>query len=83
MQIEDIKKMIEQGLGGSEAKVVGDGTHFEATVICDAFEGKRMLEQHRMVYATLGDSMEGAIHAMSIRTYTPQGWEKAQQNKII
>ena len=76
MNEAEIKTMIERGLPGSQAIVSGDGTHFEAKVIFKDFTGKSMLEQHRMVYETLGDSMQGAIHALSIRTYTPQDWNK-------
>lgn len=76
MQNEDIKQMIERGLPGSEAHVSGDGTHFEATVIAAEFDGKSLLQKHRLVYATLGDKMGGAIHALSIRAYTPQEWAR-------
>ncbi|MBI1195307.1 MAG: BolA/IbaG family iron-sulfur metabolism protein [Gammaproteobacteria bacterium] len=65
--------MIENGLPGSAVQVTGDGTHFEAFVVSEAFTGKSRLQQHRMVYATLGSNMEGAIHALSIRTATPSG----------
>lgn len=77
METTDIQKLIETGLPGAQAYVTGDGTHFEAVVVSDAFAGKRMLEQHRMVYATLGDRMGGAIHALSIRSFTPQEWARA------
>ncbi|HEY4732356.1 MAG TPA: BolA/IbaG family iron-sulfur metabolism protein [Gammaproteobacteria bacterium] len=79
MNEHDIKRLIEKGLSGSQAFVSGDGTHFEATVICHGFEGKSMLERHRMVYSTLGDGMQGAIHALSIRAYTPLDWDKSQK----
>jgi len=69
----DIKAMIESGLPGSSVQVSGDGTHFEAIVVSEAFSGKSRIQQHRMVYATLGANMEGAIHALSIRTATPSG----------
>ena len=49
MDPENIKRMIEQGLEGSQASVVGDGRHFEAVIVCDAFAGKSMVEQHQMV----------------------------------
>ncbi len=65
---EQIKQWIEQGLAGAVAEVTGDGVHFEAQVICPAFTGKNLLEQHRMVYHALGDKMQGAIHALSLRT---------------
>ncbi|MDA1106928.1 MAG: BolA/IbaG family iron-sulfur metabolism protein [Proteobacteria bacterium] len=72
MDADTIKRMIETGLPGSQAHVSGaDGTHFEAVVISAAFQGKTTLQQHRMVYATLGDNMQSAIHALSLRTSTP------------
>ena len=74
MQTGTIKQMIESGLPGSEAQVSGDGTHFEAIVICDDFAGKAMLARHRMVYGALGDAMQSAIHALSMRTYTRAEW---------
>ena len=65
----DIKQWIEQGLPGAKAQVAGeDGAHFQATVICPAFAGKNMLEQHRMVYEALGGKMQGAIHALGLHT---------------
>lgn len=79
MQNEDIKRMIESGLPGSVAHVSGDGTHFEATVISDAFDGKSLLQKHRLVYATLGANMGGAIHALSIRAYTQQEWSRQSE----
>lgn len=79
MRPDDIKRLIETGLPGSQVRVAGDdGTHFEATVITEAFNGKRLLERHRMVYGTLGDRMQGAIHALSIKAYTPQEWAAQQ-----
>ncbi len=77
MQADEIKRMIEAGIPGCEARVSGDGTHFEADVVSAAFGGKSLLEKHRMVYATLGDGMRGgAIHALSIRPYTPEEWAR-------
>lgn len=70
---EQVKHWIEEGVRDSSAEVVGDGRHFEAVVISSEFSGKMMLEQHRMVYTGLGDKME-VIHALSLRTYTPEQW---------
>ena len=73
MDSDTIKNLIERGLPGAKAVVDGaDGVHFEATVVCGAFAGKLPLARHRMVYATLGDLMGGAIHALSLRTVTPE-----------
>ena len=77
MNMTEIKAAIEAGLPDCEARVTSDGTHFEAVVICDAFDGKGMLEQHKMVYGALGDAMRTSIHALSMRTYTRRQW--AQQ----
>ena len=68
-----IKNLIEQGLPGAQADVHGpDGVHFEATVVAAAFAGKLPLARHRLVYAALGDLMGGAIHALSLKTLTPE-----------
>lgn len=71
MQPHDIKKLIEQGLPGAQVSVIGDGQHFEAEIVSSAFAGKSMVQQHQMVYATLGDKMRAEIHALSLRTRTP------------
>jgi acid stress-induced BolA-like protein IbaG/YrbA len=73
MDTRTIQTLIEQGLPGASAQVHGaDGVHFEAIVVCAAFAGKLPLARHRMVYATLGDRMGGEIHALSLKTLTPE-----------
>jgi acid stress-induced BolA-like protein IbaG/YrbA len=72
MDADTIRRMIEDGLPGARAQVQGDdGVHFEATVVAEAFRGKLPLARHRMVYATLGELMGGAIHALALKTVTP------------
>ena len=72
MNAETIRQLIEQGLPGARAEVQGeDGVHFEAHVVCAQFAGKLPLARHRMVYATLGERMGGEIHALALRTLTP------------
>ena len=72
MNPESIRQLIEQGLPGARAEVQGDdGVHFEARVVCEAFRGKLPLARHRMVYATLGERMGGEIHALALKTLTP------------
>ena len=72
MNADTIRGLIESGLPGARAQVRGDdGVHFEATVVCAAFAGKLPLARHRMVYATLGERMGGEIHALQLRTLTP------------
>jgi acid stress-induced BolA-like protein IbaG/YrbA len=75
-----IQELIESGLPGARARVLGDdGVHFEATVVCEAFRGKLPLARHRMVYATLGERMGGEIHALALRTLTPEEAERPAQ----
>lgn len=76
MDPDNIKNLIEQGLEGASATVTGDGRHFEAIVVCDAFDGKSMVEQHQMVFKALGDNMEEAIHALSMRTLTTEQYKQ-------
>lgn len=72
MDAETIRELIQAGLPGAQAQVQGDdGVHFEATVVSEAFKGKLPLARHRMVYATLGELMGGAIHALQLKTITP------------
>ena len=72
MNAQDIQKLIEQGLPGATVRVEGpDGVHFEATVVSEAFRGKLPLARHRMVHATLGTRMGGEIHALALKTLTP------------
>ncbi len=72
MEASRIRDLIRAGIVGAQVEVHGDdGVHFEAVVISDAFAGKLPLARHRMVYATLGDLMGGAIHALSLKTLTP------------
>ena len=72
MNAQDIQELIEQGLPGAEVRVEGpDGVHFEATVVSEAFRGKLPLARHRLVYATLGERMGGEIHALALKTLTP------------
>ena len=73
MNADRIHALIEAGLPAARVEVQGeDGVHFEALVVSDAFRGKLPLARHRMVYATLGELMGGEIHALALRTQTPE-----------
>ena len=73
MDARTLKQLIEQGLPGADVEVQGaDGVHFEATVVASQFAGKLPLARHRLVYATLGELMGGAIHALALKTLTPE-----------
>lgn len=79
MDPHDIELLIEQGLDGASASVITDGQgHYEAVVVCPAFDGKRSLPRHQMVYATLGERVGREIHALAVKTYTPDEWQASQ-----
>ena len=67
-----IEAWIKVAMPQSHVTVDGDGRHFNATVVSEAFEEMTMLEQHRLVYAALGDKMGDVIHALSLTTLTPE-----------
>lgn len=77
LSAQQLESYITQHLACDYIKVLGDdGTHFEAIIVSPAFEGKSMVQQHQLVYSALGDRMRAEIHALSMRTLTPQAWQK-------
>lgn len=73
MDSASLQHLIQSGMPEAKVHVNGDdGVHFEALVVSEAFAGKLPLARHRMVYATLGEQMGGAIHALALRTLTPE-----------
>lgn len=73
---ESIQANIAQGMVTQHLTVVGDGQHFEALIVSDAFAGKSRVQRHQLVYQTLGDRMRAEIHALSMKTLTPQEWQE-------
>jgi acid stress-induced BolA-like protein IbaG/YrbA len=71
---ESIRASIEAGMTCDHVEVRGDGAHFEAVIVSDAFAGLSRIRQHQLVYAALGDRMREEIHALSMRTLTPDEW---------
>jgi acid stress-induced BolA-like protein IbaG/YrbA len=76
MHPDEIKELIENGLKDATAQVTGDdGVHFEAVVISPEFSTRNRIQKQQLVYATLGNRIaDGTIHAISIKTYTPDEW---------
>ncbi|HEX7685719.1 MAG TPA: BolA family protein [Trinickia sp.] len=72
---DQVKHYIEAGLSCRHLEVEGDGQHFFATIVSDAFEGKRLIQRHQLVYAALGERMRQEIHALSMKTLTPAEWQ--------
>jgi acid stress-induced BolA-like protein IbaG/YrbA len=78
MNAEIVKQLIQKGFPDAQVDVHGpDGVHFEARIVSAAFAGKAPLARHRMVYAALGELMGGEIHALSMKTYTPDELARA------
>lgn len=70
-----IQALIAQHMPCEYLTVLGDdGQHFEAVVVSAQFAGKSRVQQHQLVYAALGERMRAEIHALSMRTYTPEAW---------
>jgi acid stress-induced BolA-like protein IbaG/YrbA len=73
---ELVKSYIAAGLDCTHLEVEGDGQHFNATIVSPAFAGKRLIQRHQLVYAALGDRMREEIHALSMKTFTPEEFQK-------
>ena len=72
---ELIHGYISAGLACTHLEVEGDGQHFSAVIVSPAFAGKRPIQRHQLVYATLGARMHtDEVHALSMRTLTPAEW---------
>jgi acid stress-induced BolA-like protein IbaG/YrbA len=69
-----IASSIRQGLDCTHLEVNGDGAHFDAVIVSPAFAGLNRVRQHQLVYAALGDRMREEIHALSMKTYSPEEW---------
>ena len=76
---ENVKAYIQQGLDCEHIQVQGDGRHFEAVIVSAEFSGKNMVQQHQLVYKALGDRMRQEIHALSMKTLTPEQWQEANK----
>lgn len=78
-----VETMIKAGLPDAQIQIqdlTGGGDHYQVTVISSQFEGKGLVQQHQLVYGTVRQAMSSeAIHALSLKTYTPQTWESSRQ----
>ncbi len=74
-----IKQHIEESLPCELVRVEGDdGQHFQAVIVSAEFRDKNMIQQHQLVYSALGDKMKQQIHALSMKTLTPEQWSASQ-----
>jgi len=82
VEAEILEERIRQGVSAASHLVVRDLTgtkdHWEALIVADAFSGKTLIEQHQMVYAALGELMAGPVHALALKTYSPESWARQE-----
>lgn len=79
MRMDYFSDLVEQAITDSKVEVTGDGSKFEARVVSDTFEGLPTIKRHKMVYAVLDEHIKsGAIHALSIKTFTQNEWTAAE-----
>ena len=79
MPIQELEGMLQEAFPAAEIHLsspMNDNVHFQLVIVSDTFAGKTMVEQHQMVYRALGDAMAEAVHALSIKTLTPEQWRQ-------
>ena len=75
MTSEELQSIISAGLPCEHIELSGDGQHWYATIVSSTFEGQRLIQRHKKVYATLGGRLQtNEVHALSMKTYTPAEW---------
>ena len=75
MNSDQLQQIIHTGLNCQHLEVDGDGRHWSAVIVSPEFEGKRLIQRHQRVYATLGNRIKtDEVHALSMKTYTPAEW---------
>ena len=81
---DQVETMIKAALPDAQVEIqdlTGGGDHYQATIISSQFEGKGLVQQHQLVYSALREAMSTeAIHALSLKTFTPQTWATSGQS---
>ncbi len=75
----DVEQALREAFPDAEIEVLdltGTRDHYQARIVSRAFMGKSAIEQHQLVYRALGEAMKGPIHALALKTYTPEAWAK-------
>ena len=79
METDAVAQLIRDGMPGATVTVTGDGSHFEALVVSGDFAGKSPIQKQRLVMATVRSQIEsGDLHALSIKTFTPEQWAEQE-----
>ena len=75
----EVERLLRGRFGDAQIELVdltGTQDHYQASIVSSAFTGKTLVEQHQLVYGALGSAMSGAIHALALKTYTPEAWAR-------
>jgi stress-induced morphogen len=78
----EVERLLTARFSDAELELVdltGTQDHYQLRIVSSAFRGKSPLEQHQLVYGALGTAMSGAIHALALKTYTPEAWAKVSR----
>ena len=79
MEPESVKELIANAIPDAKIEVIdttGTKDHFSAVVISSSFEGLSLIDQHKQVYKAVGEHMTKEIHALQLKTFSPEQWEK-------
>jgi stress-induced morphogen len=82
---DEVHSQLAIAFPGAEIEVVdltGTKDHYQARVVSAAFAGKSPVEQHQLVYRALAGAMDGPIHALALRTYTPEVWAQTNRGSV-
>jgi acid stress-induced BolA-like protein IbaG/YrbA len=84
MEAKQVEDMLKQALELDFVKVKAAGSHFEVIAVGDCFEGVSRVRQQQMVYAPLMDKIsDGTLHAVSIKAYTPENWQRDRKLMML
>jgi stress-induced morphogen len=81
LEPEKVEALLRSAFPGADIDLVdltGTRDHYQARIVASEFAGRSLIEQHQLVYRALGDAMSGPIHALALKTYTPEAWAKVQ-----
>jgi acid stress-induced BolA-like protein IbaG/YrbA len=81
MNLTDIQSIIEQAVPNSKVYILdpmNDGQHLQAIVISSTFEGMMLIKQHQMIMKPLKEALASSVHALALKTFTPQRWEEVR-----
>ena len=77
LEPDEVQRLLRSRFSDADLELVdltGTQDHYQVRIVSSAFTGKSLIEQHQLVYGALGSAMSGAIHALALKTYTPEAW---------